>query len=40
MRLFAAGAAKLTWSRAIVKLLVEELYLDDLFTELAGRLCS
>ena len=38
MRLFATRAAKLTWSRALVKLLVEELYPDDLFTELIGRL--
>ena len=38
MRLFAARTAKLTWSRALVKLVVEELYPDDLFTELVGRL--
>jgi hypothetical protein len=38
MRLFAARTAKLTWSRALLKLLVEELYPDDLFTELIGNL--
>ena len=38
MRLFAARAAKLTWSRALVKLIVEELFPDDLFTELVGQL--
>jgi hypothetical protein len=38
MRLFAARAAKLRWSRALVKALVEELYPDDLFTELVGDL--
>jgi hypothetical protein len=36
MRLFAARAAKLRWSRALVKLLIEELHPDDLFTELVG----
>ncbi len=38
MRLFASRAAKLTWSRALVKLIVEELFLDDLFAELVGPL--
>jgi hypothetical protein len=38
MRLFAARTAKLRWSRALVKALVEELYPDDLFTELVGDL--
>src|SRR5262249_5171130 len=31
-------AAKLTWSRALLKLIVDELYPDDLFTELVGNL--
>ena len=38
MRIFAARAAKLPCSRALLKLLVEELYPDDLFTELVGNL--
>ena len=38
MRLFAARTAKLGWSRALLKSLVEELYPDDLFTELVGNL--
>jgi hypothetical protein len=38
IRLFAARAAKLTWSRALLKLVVDELYPDDLFTELVGNL--
>ncbi len=38
MRLFASRAARLTWSRALVKLIVEELFPDDLFTELVGPL--
>ena len=38
LRLFAARARKLTWSRALLKLVVEELYPDDLFAELVGRL--
>jgi hypothetical protein len=38
LRLFATRAAKLTWSRALVKLIVDELYPDDLFTELVGTL--
>ena len=37
MRLFAARATKLTWSRALVKLILEELFPDDLFTELVGN---
>ena len=38
MRLFAARTAKLTWSRALVKLVVAELFPDDLFTQLVGNL--
>jgi hypothetical protein len=38
LRLFAARASQLTWSCALVKLVVEELYPDDLFTELVGTL--
>ena len=38
MRLFASRAARLTWSRALVTLIVEELFPDDLFTELVGNL--
>ena len=38
LRLFAARASQLTWSCALVKLVVEELYPDDLFTELVGNL--
>src|SRR4029077_5028281 len=38
MRLFAARTAKLAWSRALLKALVEELYPDALFTELVGNL--
>jgi hypothetical protein len=38
MRLFAARTAKLTWSRALLKLVVAELFPDDLFTELVGNL--
>ena len=37
-RLFAARTAKLAWSRALVKLVVSELFPDDLFTELVGNL--
>ena len=37
-RLFAARTVKLAWSRALVKALVEELFPDDLFTELVGNL--
>ena len=36
LRLFAARARNITWSRALLKLVVEELYPDDLFTELVG----
>ena len=38
LRLFAARARTLTWSRALLKLVVEELYPDDLFAELVGNL--
>jgi hypothetical protein len=38
MRLFSSRAARLTWSRALVTLIVEELFPDDLFTELVGHL--
>jgi hypothetical protein len=38
MRLFAARTAKLPYSRTLLKLVVEELYPDDLFTELVGNL--
>jgi hypothetical protein len=38
MRLFAARTAKLTWSRALLKLVVAEMFPDDLFTELVGNL--
>ena len=38
LRLFAAHARTLTWSRALLKLVVEELYPDDLFAELVGKL--
>src|ERR1700726_2905086 len=38
MRLFAARTARLHGSRTLLKLLVEELYPDDLFTELVGDL--
>src|SRR5438128_10995561 len=38
IRTFAERAAKLTWSRALLKLVVEELYPDDLFSELIGNL--
>ena len=38
MRLFAARATKLTWSRALLKLVIQELYPDDLFTELVDDL--
>ena len=38
LRLFAARARHLTWSRALLKLIVAELYPDDLFTELVGTL--
>src|SRR5438874_11915196 len=38
LRLFAAGTSKLPWSRALLKLVVRELYPDDLFSELIGNL--
>src|SRR5207237_10486341 len=38
LRLFAARTATLPWSRALLKLVVRELYPDDLFTELIGNL--
>ena len=38
MRLFAARTTKLTWSRALLKLVVAELFPDDLFSELVGNL--
>ena len=38
MRLFAARAADLTWSRALLKLVVAELFPDDLLKELVGSL--
>ena len=38
LRLFAARTAKLRWSRALLKAVVEELFPDDLFTELVGDL--
>jgi hypothetical protein len=38
MQLFAARTAKLRWSRALLKLVVAELFPDDLFTALVGRL--
>jgi hypothetical protein len=38
LRSFAASTAKLRWSRALLKLVVRELYPDDLFSELIGNL--
>src|SRR5205823_6840596 len=38
LRLFAARTATLPWSRALMKLVVRELYPDDLFSELIGNL--
>ena len=38
LRLFAAHTTKLQWSRALLKLVVHELYPDDLFSELIGNL--
>ena len=38
MRLFTARTARLAWSRALVKLVAEELVPDGLFTELVGHL--
>ena len=37
VRRFTARARRLTWSRALVKAIVEELYPDDLFTALVGN---
>src|SRR5439155_14889928 len=38
LRLFAARATNLHWSRVLLKLVVEELYPDDLFSELIGNI--
>jgi len=38
MRLFTARTARLAWSRALVRLIVGELFPDELFTELVGPL--
>ena len=38
MRLFAARTGALPWSRALLKLVVAELFPDDLFTDLVGNL--
>src|SRR5258705_11310968 len=38
LRQFAARIATLTWSRALLKLVVDELYPDDCFAELVGNL--
>ena len=38
LRLFAARTTQLHWSRALLKLVVHELYPDDLFSELIGNL--
>src|SRR5262245_38980310 len=38
LRVFAARTATLQWSRALLKLVVRELYPDDLFAELIGNL--
>ena len=38
LRLFAARTATLPWSRGLLKLVVRELYPDDLFAELIGNL--
>jgi hypothetical protein len=38
MHLFASRAAELTWSRALLRAVVEELYPDNLFSELVGNL--
>ena len=38
LRLFAARTTKLPWSLALLKLVVRELYPDDLFSELIGNL--
>jgi len=38
LRMFAARSTKLHWSRALLKTVVEELFPDELFAELAGNL--
>jgi hypothetical protein len=38
VREFAARATKLPWSRVLLKAAIEELYPDDLFTEIVGDL--
>src|SRR2546427_11142590 len=38
MQLFAPRATRLTWSRALLKAVVEELYPDPLFADLIGHL--
>ena len=38
MQLFASRVATLTWSRQLLQAVVEELYPDDLFSELIGNL--
>ena len=38
LRLLAARTTQLQWSRALLKLVVHELYPDDLFSELIGNL--
>lgn len=38
VRMFAAHARHLTWSRALLNAVVEELYPDDLFADLVGTL--
>src|SRR5205823_6086356 len=38
MRRFAARVATITWSRALLKAVVAELYPDDLYTALVGNL--
>lgn len=38
LQMFAARAARIRWTRALVTLVVEELFPDDLFDELVGSL--
>ena len=38
LRLFASRTTQIAWSRALLKLVVAELFPDDLFTELVGAL--
>ncbi len=38
LRLLAARTTKLQWSRPLLKMVVHELYPDDLFSELIGNL--